>query len=311
MFIMMNAARLGVGLQGLAQGEVAYQNAVAYAKDRRQGRALKPEDRDPEAKADNLFVHPDVRRMLMEARAFNEGARALILWGALQVDLSRKAQTEEERQAADDLISVMTPVIKGYLTDRGFETAVNAQQVFGGHGYIREWGMDQFVRDARIAQIYEGTNGIQAMDLVGRKLGKDGGRAIRAYFEAVANDIAEARASGDPAGIADQLEKALQHLQAATMWMAQNGMADPNNAGAGAYAYMQLMGLVSLGWMWLKMAVVSAKLKDQPGEDKAFHDAKLLTASFYADRELVTAGALRRKVEAGANSVMALPVEAF
>jgi hypothetical protein len=247
----------------------------------------------------------------MEARAFNEAARALILWGALQVDLSRKAQTEEERQAADDLISVMTPVIKGYLTDRGFETAVNAQQVFGGHGYIREWGMDQFVRDARIAQIYEGTNGIQAMDLVGRKLGKDGGRAIRAYFEAVGSDIAEARAAGDPAGIADQLERSLQHLQAATMWMAQNGMADPNNAGAGAYAYMQLMGLVSLGWMWLKMAVVSAKLRDQPGEDKAFHDAKLLTASFFADRELVTAGALRRKVEAGANSVMALPVEAF
>jgi alkylation response protein AidB-like acyl-CoA dehydrogenase len=311
MFIMMNAARLGVGLQGLAQGEVAYQNAVAYAKDRRQGRALKPEDRDPEAKADNLFVHPDVRRMLMEARAFNEAARALILWGALQVDLTRKAQTEEERLAADDLISVMTPVIKGYLTDRGFETAVNAQQVFGGHGYIREWGMEQFVRDARIAQIYEGTNGVQAMDLVGRKLGKDGGRAIRAYFEAVSSDIAEARAAGDPAGIADQLEKALQHLQAATMWMAQNGMADPNNAGAGAYAYMQLMGLVSLGWMWLKMAGASAKLKDQPGEDKAFHDAKLLTASFFADRELVTAGALRRKVEAGASSVMALPVEAF
>jgi len=311
MFIMMNAARLGVGLQGLAQGEVAYQNAVAYAKDRRQGRALKPEDRDPEAKADNLFVHPDVRRMLMEAKAFNEGARALILWGALQVDLSRKAQTEEERLAADDLISVMTPVIKGYLTDRGFETAVNAQQVFGGHGYIREWGMEQFVRDARIAQIYEGTNGVQAMDLVGRKLGKDGGRAIRSYFEAVARDIAEARAAGDPAGVADKLEKALQHLQAATMWLAQNGMADPNNAGAGAYAYMQLMGLVSLGWMWLKMAGVSATLKDQTGEDKAFHEAKLLTASFFADRELVAAGALRRKVEAGASSVMALPVEAF
>ena len=311
MFIMMNAARLGVGLQGLAQGEVAYQNAVAYAKDRRQGRALRPEDRDPEAKADNLFVHPDVRRMLMEARAFNEAARALILWGALQVDLSRKAQTEEERLAADDLISVLTPVIKGYLTDRGFETAVNAQQVFGGHGYIREWGMEQFVRDARIAQIYEGTNGVQAMDLVGRKLAKDGGRAIRAYFEVVGRDIAEARASGDPAAIAGQLEKALQHLQAATMWMAQNGMADPNNAGAGAYAYMQLMGLVSLGWMWLKMAGASAILKDRPGEDKAFHEAKLLTASFFADRELVTAGALRRKVEAGAGSVMALPVEAF
>src|SRR5688572_15619054 len=251
MFIMMNAARLGVGLQGLAQGEVAYQNAVAYAKDRRQGRALRPEQRDPDAKADTLFVHPDVRRMLMEGRAFNEAARALVLWGSLQVDLSRKSGSEEERIAADDVISVLTPVIKGYLTDRGFETAVNAQQVFGGHGYIREWGMEQFVRDARIAQIYEGTNGVQAMDLVGRKLGKDGGRGVCALFDLIGRDIAEAKAAGDPSGIADPLEKALQHLQGATMRLAQNGMADPNNAGAGAYAYMQLMGLVSLGWMWL------------------------------------------------------------
>jgi alkylation response protein AidB-like acyl-CoA dehydrogenase len=311
MFIMMNAARLGVGLQGLAQGEVAYQNAVAYAKDRRQGRALKPEDRDPNAKADNLFVHPDVRRMLLEAKAFNEGARALILWGALQVDLSRKAQTEEERQAADDLISVLTPVIKGYLTDRGFETAVNAQQVFGGHGYIREWGMEQFVRDARIAQIYEGTNGVQAMDLVGRKLAQNGGRGVRALFELIGRDIADAKTAGDPAGIAEPLEKALQHLQAATMWLAQHGMADPNSAGAGAYAYMQLMGLVSLGWMWLKMAGAAARLKDEAGADAAFLDAKIATARFFAERELVAAGALRRKVEAGAESLMALPEEAF
>ena len=311
MFIMMNAARLGVGLQGLAQGEVAYQNAVAYAKDRRQGRALKPEDRDPDAKADNLFVHPDVRRMLMEAKAFNEGARALILWGALQVDLSRKAQTEEERQSADDLISVLTPVIKGYLTDKGFEATVNAQQVFGGHGYIREWGMEQFVRDARIAQIYEGTNGIQAMDLVGRKLAQNGGRGVRALFELMGRDIAEARAAGDPAGIAEPLEKALQHLQAATMWLAQHGMADPNNAGAGAYAYMQLMGLVSLGWMWLKMAGVSSRLLGEQGEDRPFHEGKIATARFFAERELVAAGALRRKVEAGAASLMALPAEAF
>ncbi len=311
MFIMMNAARLGVGLQGLAQGEVAYQNAVAYAKGRRQGRALRPEDRDPNAKADMLFVHPDVRRMLLEAKAFNEGARALILWGALQVDLSRKAQTEEERLAADDLISLLTPVIKGYLTDRGFEVAVNAQQVFGGHGYIREWGMDQFVRDARIAQIYEGTNGVQAMDLVGRKLAKDGGRGVRAFFELVGRNITEAKAAGDPAGIAEPLEKALGHLQGATIWLAQNGMVDPNNAGAGAYAYMQLMGLVSLGWMWLKMAGVSGRLKSEAGEDGSFHDAKIATARFYADRELASAGALRRKVEAGAESLMALPVEAF
>jgi len=311
MFIMMNAARLGVGLQGLAQGEVAYQNAVAYAKDRRQGRALKPEDRDENAKADTLFVHPDVRRMLMRGKSFNESARALILWGALQVDLSRKAQTEEERQMADDLVSLLTPVIKGYLTDRGFETTVDMQQVFGGHGYIAEWGMEQFVRDARIAQIYEGTNGIQAMDLVGRKLAKDGGRGVRAFFDTVARDIADARNAGDPAGLAGPLEKSLGHLQAATMWMAQNGMADPNNAGAGAYAYMELMGLVSLGWMWLRMAGVSARLRSEPAEDKAFHDGKIATARFYGAHELVETGSLLRRVEAGAETVMALPVEAF
>ena len=311
MFIMMNAARLGVGLQGLAQGEVAYQNAVAYAKDRRQGRALKPEDRDPDAKADTLFVHPDVRRMLLEAKAFNEAARALILWGAMQVDLSRKSQDEAERQEAEDLISLLTPVIKGYLTDKGFEAAVNSQQVFGGHGYIREWGMEQFVRDARIAQIYEGTNGVQAMDLVGRKLAQNGGRAVRLFFETVTTDINDARAKGDPAGVAGPLESALGQLQAATMWLAQNGMADPDNAGAGAYAYMQLMGLVSLGWMWLKMAVASDRLKDESGEDRAFHETKIATARFYAQRELVSADALRRKVEAGAETLMKMPVEAF
>ena len=311
MFIMMNAARLGVGLQGLAQGEVAYQNAVAYAKDRRQGRALNPAERDPDAKADTLLVHPDVRRMLLEGKAFNESARALVLWGALQVDLAHKAATEEERQTADDLISLLTPVIKGYLTDRGFEVAVLAQQVFGGHGYIREWGMEQFVRDARIAQIYEGTNGVQAMDLVGRKLAQNGGRAVRAYFELVGREIAEAKSAGDPAGLVEPLEKALGHLQAATMWLAQNGMANPNNIGAGAYAYMQLMGMVTLGWMWLKIASASAKLKDQAGEDRAFHEAKLITARFYAERELAGASALRRKVEAGSESLMALPIEAF
>ena len=170
MFIMMNAARLGVGLQGLAQGEVAYQNAASLRPERRQGRALKQDERDPDAKADPIIVHPDVRRMLMEARAWNEAGRALVLWGALQVDLIRRSPDEAERQQADDLLGLLTPVIKGYLTDKGFEAAVYAQQVLGGHGYIREHGMEQFVRDARITQIYEGTNGIQAMDLVGRKL---------------------------------------------------------------------------------------------------------------------------------------------
>ncbi|MFL6758621.1 acyl-CoA dehydrogenase C-terminal domain-containing protein [Sphingomonas sp.] len=311
MFIMMNAARLGVGLQGTAQGEVAYQNAAAYARDRRQSRALNPEDRDPDAKADPIIVHPDVRRMLMESRAWNEAGRALVLWGALQVDLTRRSQDEVERQTADDLLGLITPVIKGYLTDKGFQAAVHGQQVLGGHGYIREHGMEQFVRDARITQIYEGTNGIQAMDLVGRKLPKDGGRAVRAFFELVGREIADAGAAGDPAGVAAALEPALKDLQAATMWLAQNGTADPDNAGAGAYAYMELMGLVSLGWMWLKMASAAKRALDGGAEDRPFHDAKLITARFYAERELPLSQALRRKIEAGAETLMKIPAEAF
>jgi len=311
MFIMMNAARLGVGLQGIAQGEVAYQNAAAYARERRQGRALRADEREPDAKADPIIVHPDVRRMLMEARAWNEGGRTLVLWGALQVDLMRRSPDEAERQQADDLLGLITPVIKGYLTDKGFEAAVHAQQILGGHGYIREHGMEQFVRDARITQIYEGTNGIQAMDLVGRKLPKDGGRAVRAFFELVGRDIADAKAASDPAGVADALESALQDLQAATMWLAQNGMANPDNAGAGAYPYMELMGVVSLGWMWLKMAAASARALADGAEDRPFHEAKLVTAQFYAQRELPQSTALRRKIEAGAETLMKIPAEAF
>ncbi len=311
MFIMMNAARLGVGLQGLAQAEVAYQNAVQYAKDRRQGRALVPDFRDPEAKADTLFVHPDVRRMLMEAKAYNEASRALVLWGALQVDLAREAPDEAEREAAMDIISLLTPVIKGYLTDKGFEVAVNAQQVYGGHGYIREWGMDQFVRDARIAQIYEGTNGVQAMDLVGRKLAQNGGRAVQAFFKLVGEEAAAAKSEEQLTTLASALEKANGELQKATMWFMANGMANPNHVGAGAYHYMHLMGIVSLGLMWLRMARASAAVLANGAEDRGFHEAKLVTARFFAERIIPEAGALRRKIEAGADTVMALPVEAF
>jgi alkylation response protein AidB-like acyl-CoA dehydrogenase len=310
MFIMMNAARLGVGLQGLSQGEVARQNAVQYAKDRRQGRSLTG-PAEPDQKADTLFVHPDVRRMLMEGKALMEGARALILWGALQVDLSRKAQTEEERETANDLISLLTPVIKGYLTDKGFEVAVNSQQVFGGHGYIREWGMEQFVRDARIAQIYEGTNGIQAMDLVGRKLAQNGGRAVQALFSLVATEVAEAKADPELAAIAGALERATGELQQSTMWLMQNAMTNPNNAGAAAYSYMHLMGIVTLGLMWLRMAKASGAVLANGAENAAFHQAKLTTARFFAERIMPEAGALRRQIEAGSESLMALPVEAF
>ncbi|MDE2563941.1 MAG: acyl-CoA dehydrogenase C-terminal domain-containing protein [Sphingomonadales bacterium] len=310
MFIMMNAARLGVGIQGLAQAEVAYQNAVIYAQERRQGRALTG-PAEPQQKADPLFVHPDVRRMLMDAKAFTEGMRALCLWGALQVDLSHKAASEEERQMADDLISLMTPVIKGYGTDMGYYTATNMQQIYGGHGYIREWGMEQFVRDSRIAMIYEGANGVQAMDLCGRKLAMNGGRAIQAFFKLVDDECADAGANETVALVAERLAKANGELKAATMWFMQHAMADRNSLGAGAYAYMTLMGIVSLGLMWLKIArVAAAKLAAGEG-DKAFHEAKLVTAKHFALRSTPQAGALRREIEAGGETVMALPVEAF
>ncbi|MGE3396395.1 MAG: acyl-CoA dehydrogenase C-terminal domain-containing protein, partial [Sphingomonas sp.] len=313
MFIMMNAARLGVGLQGLAQGEIAYQNAVAYAKERRQGRALRPEEREADAKADTIMHHPDVRRMLMEARAFNEGARAFVLWGALQVDISRKAQTEEERVAADDLLGLLTPVIKGYMTDKGFEAAVNSQQIFGGHGYIREWGMEQFVRDARIAQIYEGTNGVQALDLVGRKLPKDGGRAIQAFMKMVGEEAAAGKGSSDSAvaAVANALERANNDLQTASLWLMQNAMTNPNNAGAASYNYMHIMGIVSLGLMWLRMASASSAALAAGAEDSDFHRNKLITARFFADKIMPESNALRRKIEAGSESLMALAEEAF
>ena len=310
MFIMMNAARLGVGIQGLSQAEVAYQNAVAYALDRRQGRALTG-PAEPEQQADPIFVHPDVRRMLMDAKAFTEGMRALCLWGALQVDLSHKAATEEEREQADMLIGLLTPVIKGYGTDKGYEVATNMQQVFGGHGYIEEWGMSQFVRDARIAQIYEGTNGVQAMDLCGRKLAQKGGAAVQAFFKVVGDDIAEAKGDETLAPLAEAMEKALGQQQAATMWFMQNAMQNPNHLGAGAHHYMHIMGIVTLGWMWLRMAKVAQAALAAVTDDKAFYEAKLTTARYYMDRYLPDAGALRRKLETGSDSMMALGEDAF
>ena len=310
MFIMMNAARLGVGIQGLAQGEISYQNAVQYAHDRRQGRALTgPQDLNE--KADTLFVHPDVRRMLMDGKALTEGLRALCLWGALQVDLAHLAQTEEERQHADDLISLLTPVIKGYGTDKGYDIATNAQQVYGGHGYIEEWGMSQYVRDARIAMIYEGTNGIQAMDLVGRKLAQNGGRAIQLFFKVVDEETAAAKNEEALADFAGRLEKANGELKAATMWFMQNGMANPNNVGAGAHSYMHIMGIVAVGLMWLRMAKAASEALAKGEGDKDFLEAKLVTARYYGERIMPDAGALRRKIESGSDSVMALSPEMF
>ena len=310
MFIMMNAARLGVGLQGLAQGEIAYQNAVIYAGDRRQGRALTGA-KDPDHNADLLFVHPDVRRMLMDGKAFTESMRALVLWGALQVDLADKAEAEEERQLANDLVSLLTPVIKGYGTAKGYDICTEAQQVYGGHGYIKEWGMEQFVRDALIAMIYEGTNGIQAMDLVGRKLGQNGGRAVQAFFKVVADELAEAKGHEKLSKFAEALEKANGELQKATMWFMQNAMANPNNAGAGAYHYMHLMGIVSLGLMWLRMSKAAQAALDAGSGNPKYYEAKLVTAQYFAERFLPDTGSLRRKIEGGSESIMALDPAMF
>jgi len=310
MFIMMNEARLGVGIQGLSQAEVAYQNAVAYARERRQGRALTG-PAEPGQPADPILVHPDVRRMLMDAKALTEGLRALILFCALQVDLSHKAADEKQRQIADDLVGLLTPVIKGYGTDKGYDVATSMQQVFGGHGYIREWGMEQYVRDARIAMIYEGTNGIQAMDLCGRKLAQNGGRAIQAFFRLVDDECAGIADDAPYADLAARLAKANGELKAATMWLMQNAMANLNNLGAGAHHYMHIAGIVALGLMWLRMArVVQDRLAAGEG-DRAFYEAKLVTARYFAERFTPDAGALRRKIETGSEAMMALPPEAF
>ena len=224
---------------------------------------------------------------------------------------SLKAATEEERQTADDLISLLTPVIKGYGTDKGYDVATNMQQVFGGHGYIEEWGMSQFVRDARIAMIYEGANGVQAMDLVGRKLAQNGGRAVQAFFALVDADCAAAKGKPELASLAAAVEAANGELKAATMWFMANGMANPNQVGAGAHHYMHIMGIVALGAQWLRMGEAALSALAGGAGDKAFYEAKLTTARYYGERFCPDAAALRRKIEAGSEAVMALPVEAF
>jgi len=310
MFTMMNEARLGVGVQGLALSEVAYQNAAAYAKERLAGRALSGA-KFPQQPADPLIVHPDVRRMLLGIRTFNEAARALVIWTALQSDVAHRAEDAKERQVADDYLGLMTPVIKGVLTDQGFANAVTAQQVFGGHGYIAEHGMEQFVRDARIAMMYEGANGIQALDLVGRKLPKNGGRALQAFFAEVSAYMKDRGADKDMAPYIAPLKQALGELQQATMWFMQNALGNPDHAGAGATDYMHLFGLVALGYMWCLIAD-AAKAKAAAGDGSSERMAqKLVTGRFFMERLMPAATMHLARIKAGADSTMALPAEAF
>ena len=309
MFVMMNGARLGVAVQGLGVSEVAYQNAAAYAKERRQGRSLKGPV-EPDKPADLLLVHPDVRRMLLEVRAFNEGARALLVWIALTQDEARHAPDGKARQAADDRLGLMTPVLKGVFTDYGFANAVKAQQVLGGHGYIAEWGMEQFVRDARIAMIYEGANGVQALDLVARKLPKDGGRALMAFLGEVSQFLAAEKSDAALTPYLGGLQAAIGHLQQASLWLSRNGVVDPNNAGAASTDYMHLIGLTALGYMWAR--VVKAVLARQArAESNPALDAKLVLAKFFSERMLPETAAHLARLSSGASTLMALPVEAF
>ena len=306
MFTMMNGARLGVGLQGLGLGETAYQSATAYAKDRRQGRGLKGAE-EPEASADPIIVHPDVRRMLLTQRAINEGSRALAYWTALQLDISRSHADASVREDADELVQLMTPIIKAFFTDYGFEATNLAVQVHGGHGYIREHGMEQLVRDARISQIYEGANGIQALDLVGRKLPQRAGRYLRHFFHPAVAFVEANKDDPELADIVGPVGKALGKLQTATLVIAQRGLGDPEEAGAAASDYLRMFGLVAVGYMWCQMAKLA---RDKQNGD-AFYDTKLKTARFYVQKILPDTAGLFLKIMAGKGTVMAHGADEF
>jgi alkylation response protein AidB-like acyl-CoA dehydrogenase len=308
MFTMMNGARLGVGLQGLGLGETAYQTARTYASERLQGRSVSG-DKFPEKPADPIIVHPDVRRMLLTMRAWNEGARALAAWVAIELDRAAKHPDPAVRQEADDFVSLMTPIVKAMFTDNGFATCNLGMQVMGGHGYIREWGMEQLVRDGRITLIYEGTNGIQALDLVGRKLPMHMGRLLRTFFHPVDAYVRARLEKPELAEFVLPLAKAFGRLQQSSALLAQKGLADPEEAAAGASDYLRLFGLVAYAYMWARTAELS--LGKTEGEDAAFYKGKLATARFFMTRLLPESSALAAQIGAGAKTLMALEAEAF
>ncbi len=308
MFTMMNAARLGVAVQGLGIGETAYQSARAYAADRLQGRALKG-PAAPDKPADPLIVHPDIRRMLLTMKAQNEAARALACWIGLHLDIAEKHPDPAEREAAEDLVALMTPVLKSAFTDGGFEAANLGVQIMGGHGYIRENGMEQLVRDSRIAQIYEGANGIQALDLVGRKLPMHTGRLLRRFFHPVDNFIAGNKDAAELQEFVLPLAKAFGKLQQATVLVAQRGLANPDEAGAAASDYLRLFALTAFAFMWARAAKVS--LSKASGEEAWFYKGKLAAARFFMSRILPQTSSLLTVISAGAKPVMALEAEAF
>ncbi len=305
MFVMMNAARLGVAIQGLGIGEAAYQAAVAYARDRLQGRSLSGA-KFPEKPADPIIVHPDVRRMLLTMRAYNEGCRALGVWVANALE-----EAEHGNAEGADFVALLTPVAKALFTDLGYECANLAVQTYGGHGFIRDHGVEQYIRDARITMLYEGTNGVQALDLVGRKLPANFGRSLRRFFHPVSAFI-EANQNHPQLGkMVQGFARAFGALQLATSFIAEKGMTDPEEAGAAATDYLRLFGLVALGFMWVRMALIAAEKAPLGGPDAAFYQAKLTTARFYMERILPQAGSLLFTIKAGKASLMELADAAF
>ncbi|HYD45714.1 MAG TPA: acyl-CoA dehydrogenase C-terminal domain-containing protein [Phenylobacterium sp.] len=306
MFVMMNEARIGVGMQGIAQAEAAYQAAASFAKERLQGRSLTG-PKNPDGPADPIIVHPDVRRMLMDARAVIEGGRAFLFWTALHGDLAHASEDEAVRQKGRDYMALMTPVVKGFLTDRGFKVCSDAMQVHGGSGFTEHFPVSQYLRDCRIALIYEGTNGVQALDLVGRKLAADGGRAAMTFFAEV-DAFVDAETSEEMKPFVDRLAEAKAQLQEATMWLMQNGLADPDNAGAASTDYMHLFGLTALAYMWAQIAKVALA---KAGDNDPYYAAKLVTARYYVERVLPETTAHLAKLKTGAATMMALDAEAF
>jgi len=302
MFTMMNSARLNVGMQGIGLAEVSYQNALAYARDRRQGRASGG-GADTGAEADPILVHPDVRRMLMTMKAYTEGLRALAVWVGLQLDLEARHPDAGARAAAADVLALMTPVIKAFGTDTAFEVTNLALQCFGGYGYIRETGMEQFVRDARITQIYEGTNGVQAMDLLGRKVPEDDGRLVRHFLGLVHADLAAAVAVPAIAALAARVEQAAQALASTTKQVLTRAQTNPDEIGAAASDYLRLFGLVATGWMWIRIAM--AAVRTEAGAPQRTIE-KLGTARFFVERLLPTVHALAAQISAGAEPIMAV-----
>jgi len=309
MFTMMNEARVYVGIQGLGLAEVSYQNASSYAKERLQMRSLKGA-KYPEKPADPLVVHPDVRRMLLTMRSFTEGGRALSLLMALKMDIAKRAETEQEREEADEFIQVVTPILKAYFTDMGHETTNLGMQIFGGHGYIQEYGMEQYARDARITQIYEGANGIQALDLVGRKLPKSAGKYLRRVFHPATEFVASHKDNKAMSEFTKPLHQAIGSAQNASLWIAANGMGNPEEAAAGSVEYLRLMALMIFGYMWAMMAEVAIRKLESNPADKEFYENKLHMARFYMTKILPYHYGLLASIVNGSKTTMAMADEA-